>query len=159
MTGRLRPRRRKRWPGAVPVAVATSTLLVSACVPASPDADTFESKAALTLGAAVSDVGTARVSRESLVKGRTFSPTVLVAFRYSEDSLGTATQSFTELNPPSADSVLYQRVSTLLGEASDLLARARMAVHRDQADRYPGLVDQLRKLGDRLDALEKQVES
>jgi hypothetical protein len=131
----------------------------SGCVPASPGPQTFEDKAALTVGAAVSEVATAELSLHELNRGRTFAPTVLTALRYSEDSLGTATTAFTELNPPITDDRLYDRVSSVLGDAADLLAQTRIAVNRGDVSQYAGLVEQLRALGKRLEALEKQVAS
>jgi hypothetical protein len=156
--GRTRPpssRRHERLAGVI----LGAALLVTGCVPASPDPDTFEDKAALTVAAALSEVATATLSMDELARGHTFEPAVMTTFRYSEDSLGVATKAFTELNPPPTDDRLYERVNAVVSEASDLLAQARIAVSRGDSDRYGTLVDQLRDLSDRLDALEKDVAS
>jgi hypothetical protein len=162
-TGRLRrrctPPSRPRRSWRKHASLAALLLLVTGCVPASPDSDTFEDKAALTVAAALSEVATARVSLEELAEGDTFGPAVMTTFRYSEDGLGAATKAFTELNPPPDDDRLYDRVTALLSEASDLLAQARIAVSRGETGQYDVLVERLKRLAGRLDRLEKQVAS
>lgn len=132
-------------------------LLVTGCVPASPDVDTYRDKAAVTLGAAVSDVTTVRLLLEMSYDGRMLRPTALTQLRYSEGALGTAIDAYTELNPPPQLDGLFKRSSTLLGDASDLVAEARIAIERQQVDRYPGLAEELRKIGSQLEQLEGRV--
>ena len=156
--GFRRPDRPRRGRG-LGLRVAAVLFLTTGCVPASPGPQTFEDKAALTVSSAVREVATAELNLHELERGRTFDPTVLTAFRYSEDSLGAATKAFTELNPPATDDRLYDRVSRVLGDAGDLLAQARIAVNRSETGQYADLVEQLRALGKRLEELEKQVAS
>jgi len=141
------------------VACVAAVFVVSGCVPASPAPATYEDKAALTLGSALSEVATAQLALTQLDQGKMFRPAVLTTFRYSEDNLDTASKSFTELNPPPTDDRLYQRCSTVLGDAQDLLAQARIAVERQDAAQYPSLLRRLRRMSDRLDTFEKQVGS
>lgn len=131
--------------------------LVSGCVPASPDPDTYDDKAAVTLGAAVSDVRTVQTILETLYDDRMLRPTAITQMRYSEASLGTATSAFTELNPPPARDRLTRRMTTLLGDAGDLLGQARTAVERSHRDRYPRLADRLGALSADLERLEGRV--
>jgi len=138
-------------------AVAAGSLLLAGCVPASPDVDTYDDKAALTLGAGVSQVRTVQRIVQTMYDGRMLHPTAVAQLRYSEDSLETATGAFTELNPPPARDRLDTRVSTLMGDASDLLADARIAIERSDVGSYPGLADDLGKLADRLEKLEGRV--
>jgi len=142
-----------------PVVAGFAIVLSSACVPASPDENTYEQKTSTTLGAAVSELATTAINLEQLAQGRIFRPAVLTQLRYSEDNLGTATKSLTELNPPVAADRLHRRSVTLLGDAEDLLATSRIAVHRRQQGRYVDLVGELRSLADDLEALEKQASS
>jgi len=141
------------------LAGACLVLLTSACVPASPDPGTYRQKASTTLGAAVSELSTTAISLEQLADGRTFRPAVITQLRYSEDAIGTATKSLTELNPPVTADPLHRRASTLLGDAEDLLATSRIAVHRHEEDRYVDLAGDLRSLADAMETLEKRASS
>jgi hypothetical protein len=132
-------------------------LLVSGCVPASPDADTYRDKTAVTLGAAVSDVATVERLLQMSYDGRMLRATALTQLRYSDGALGTATDAYTELNPPPRLDGLYERSSTLLGDAGDLVAEARIAIERREVDRYPDLADELKKIGSQLEKLEGRV--
>ena len=158
-------RQRRRRYGAPAGRVLTTAALVaslstaSACVPASPSPATYEDKAATTLGSAVSEVSTVQLTLRQLDRGATFRPTTLTVLRSSEDSLDTATTAFTELNPPPVDDRLHARTTRVLGDAQDLLARARIAVVRDRPQEYPSLLDDLDRLHRRLDTFEKQVGS
>ena len=131
--------------------------LLSACVPASPDADTYDDKAAQTLGAAVSDVRTVALLMETSYDGRMLRPTALAQMRHSEDALDTATTAFTELHPPPSRDRLYTRVSTLLGDAGDLVAEARVALERSEEGSFPDIADRLTRLAGDLEKAEEQV--
>jgi hypothetical protein len=153
---------RTRTAGRVAVSrfvMLVALLALTGCVPASPDADTYEDKAVLTLGSALSEVATAQLTLEQLDKETSFRAAALTTLRYSEDNLGTAAKSFTELNPPPTDDRLYARCNSVLGDAEDLLAEVRITAERGRASQYPPLLRQLRKLSDRLDRMEKQVGS
>jgi hypothetical protein len=141
------------------VVMVVALLALTGCVPASPDADTYEDKAVLTLGSALSEVATVQLTLEQLDKETIFRAAALTTLRYSEDNLGTAAKSFTELNPPPIDGRLYERCNSVLGDAEDLLAEVRIAVERGRVGQYLSLLRQLQKLSDRLDRMEKQVGS
>jgi hypothetical protein len=144
-------RLRAGWPAAV-LAVA----LASGCS-TSPNASDYREQASLTLGTAVSEVATLRHVMAELAEGDTFRQSALTQLRYSEKSLGSATQSFGSLNPsPSTDRV-QQASSRLLGDAEELLTEVRIAVHRRRTDTYPELVDDLSKMGTQLEDLESRV--
>lgn len=134
------------------------TVLVGAgCVPASPDADTYDDKAAVTLGSAVSEARTVQRILETLVDERMLRPTAVAQMRHSEDGLGTAAKAFTELNPPRPRDRLSARVDTLLGDAEDLLDEARTAVERGEVARYTAVADELGKLVADLEKVEGRV--
>ena len=145
-------RTRARWP----VAALLAATVASACS-TSPDAPGYREQASLTLGSAVSEVATARLVLAELADGDTFRQAALTQLRYSEEALGSATQSFTSLNPPASTDPVRRESSTLLGDAEDLLAEVRIAVHRHDADSYPGLVDDLGRLASQLEGLESRV--
>lgn len=139
------------------LAVVVAVALLGGCVPASPDVDTYDDKAALTLGAAVSEVRTVQSLLETLYDDRMIRQTAIAQMRYSEKSLGTATSAFTELNPPPRRDRLTKRMTTLLGDAGDLLDEARTAIERYDRAAYPSLVDELDTMAGDLEKLERRV--
>lgn len=139
------------------LAAALAAALLGGCVPASPDVDTYDDKARLTLGAAVSDVRTVQKLLETLYDDRMLRQTAIAQMRYSEKSLGTATTAFIELNPPPQRDRLTKRMSTLLGDAEDLLDEARTAIERYARARYPALADDLDTIAKDLEELEGRV--
>ena len=139
------------------IAALLAALLLAGCVPASPDADTYRDKAALTLASAVSETRTVSRLLETSQDGRMLRPTAKAQLRHSEAALDTATGAFNELNPPPRQDQLNRRTSTLLGDAGDLVAEARIALERSRTGRYPGLVRQLESLAATMEQLEGQV--
>ena len=150
---------RRSGPVDVPrlAAALVALSLLAGCVPASPDADTYDDKAAVTLGSAVSDVMTVERLLQMLYGERMLRPTAVAQLRASEDALATATTAFTELNPPPSRDPLNRQVSALLGDAGDLLAEARVAVERRDVTSYRPLAEELRTLADDLGAVEERV--
>jgi len=138
-------------------ALLAAALLLSGCVPASPDADTYRDKAALTLGSAVSETRTVSRLLETSRDGRMLRPTAKAQLRHSEDALDTATGAFTELNPPPTQDSLNRRASSLLDDAGDLVAEARIALERSRTGRYPRLVRELENLAARMERLEGRL--
>jgi hypothetical protein len=143
--------------GAAAALVVVLGVLATACIPASPDADTYDDKAQRTLGAAVSEVRTVEKVLESLRRGRMFRQTAIAQLRYSQSSLDTATYAFTELNPPPQRDRLTKQTTTLLGDADDLLGEVRTTVERYHRDRYPALVKELDAMASDLERLEGRV--
>jgi hypothetical protein len=123
----------------------------------SPDAHDYREQASLTLGTATSEVATVRLVLSELADGDTLRPAAMTQLRYSEDSLGSTAQSFGTLNPPGSADRVHRRSSTLLGEAEDLLAEVRIAVHRESTADYRKLLRDLDALATRLESLERQV--
>ena len=144
-----------RRPRALPAVLVP--LLLAACS-TSPGAADYREQASLTLGTAVSDVATARLVLDELAQGDTFHPAAMTQLRSSEESLGSVAQSFGSLNPPASEDPVHRRSTTLLGDAEDLLAAVRIAVHRRSADDYADLLDELRHVGSQLEELEGDVQ-
>jgi hypothetical protein len=140
-----------------PVGAVLAALLLAGCIPASPDADTYDDKAMRTLGAGVSDVRTVQKLMQTLYDGRMLRPSAIAQMRYSEGSLATASGAFTELNPPPSRDALNEKVSTLMSDASDLLAEARTAIERENVQDYPKLAKEMGKLADKLEKLEERT--
>jgi len=139
------------------IAALLAALLLSGCVPASPDADTYRDKAALTLASAVSETRTVSRLLQISQDGRMLRATAKAQLRHSEDALDTATGAFTELNPPPTQDRLNRRANRLLGDAGDLVAEARIAFERSRTGQYPGLVRELENLAATMERLEGRL--
>ncbi len=139
------------------LALLLAGLLVAGCVPASPDADTYDDKASRTLGSAVSEVRTVEKVLRTLYDDRMHRQTAITQLRYSEKAIDTAATAFTELNPPPERDRLTTRVDTRLGNAQDLLDETRTAIERYRREDYPALVDDLETLARQLERLEGRV--
>jgi hypothetical protein len=126
-------------------------------VPASPDGDTYDDKAAQTLGAAVSETRTAQLLLETLHDGRMLRPTAVAQLRSSESDLGTATQAFTELNQPPVRDRLASRTSALLDRAASLMGDARISIERKHRGEYLRIADDLEKLATTMEKLERRA--
>ncbi len=140
--------------------LAAGAMLLGGCaVTTSPDRGGYLEQASLSLGTAVSEVATTRLFLEQLEEEDVWSTTVDAQLRYSEDGVAGAAQSFGELDPPPGSDRLQKRCGSLLDDAESLLTEVRIAVHRDDAAKYPSLVADLAKLGARLKTLERRVSS
>ncbi|KQY55676.1 hypothetical protein ASD11_14265 [Aeromicrobium sp. Root495] len=138
-------------------AVLGLLVLVSGCVVASPDADTFEDAAATTLAAAGSEVATVETMVSLLQDDKIPRPTVVAQLRYSEKSLAKTAEGFSDLNQPQSLDGLADDAGAVLDDAEAALSDARIAVHRNEKADYAGLAEQLKNVGQRLTALEESV--
>jgi hypothetical protein len=132
-------------------------LILSGCVVASPDTDTYDDAAATTLGTAGSEVSTVEKLLTLLDEDKIMRPTVVAQLRYSETNLSGASDDFDSLNPPTSADPLQKRVSDLLSKAEDSVQEARIAVHRDQRSRYTSIAKNLSSLADTMNRVEKSV--
>lgn len=137
--------------------VVGTVLLLAGCIPASPDVDTYEDKAARTAGAAVSEIRTVERLLTLLYEQRMLRPTAVTQLRYSEDGLGMATDDFTELNAPPARDRLADRLGTLLDEAEHLVAEARVALKRQDAEAYRNIAGRLQGTAKDLERIEARI--
>jgi hypothetical protein len=64
----------------------------------------------------------------------------------SEEAAGRTAESFSSIQPPPGDDRQYRRVTTLLSDASDLVADVRIAVVREDTASYSGLIRDLRRM-------------
>ena len=139
--------------------MCVALLATGGCGTTSPDVAGYRQQASLTVGTAVSELATTRLYLMQLQHGDVFHASVTTQIRYRDESLGSGAQSFGSLNPPVGARALYQRCNTLLGDAQDLVAEVRIAVHRDDTARYPRLVRELADLGKKLERLESRLPS
>jgi hypothetical protein len=115
--------------------VAASAVLafaLTACVSPAPDETSFSDKAAMTAGAAASEVATVRLTTQLLLAGRLQRNYGDVTISASEDALSSVAQTFSVVQPPDkASDQVRAHLEQLLGDASDAVAAARIANRRD----------------------------
>lgn len=139
------------------VVLAWVTIALSGCVPASPDVDTFDDKMMRTAGTAVAEVRTVERLVRLLDTDRMLRPSAIAQLRYSEEGLGTAATSFTELNPPPARDRLADRLGALLDEAETLVADTRVVIERKEVGDYDARARDLEAVATELEALEASL--
>lgn len=132
-------------------------LLVTGCVPATPDADTYRDKAQRTLGAGVSEATTVAKVLQTLDEDKNFRSSAITQVRDSQSAIDTAEGAFIELTGPAELEKLTTRTGTLMSDAGDVMDDARTAIeHRDTASYVP-LADQLEKLATEMEKLEESL--
>jgi hypothetical protein len=138
-------------------AVVLLVLIGGGCTVASPSPAAYRERTALVITDAISHVATAQKVLEASQDDKILGAYALATVRSSDDTLNTAVGAYEELYPPRSMDPTFNRASSLLGDATDLVTAARIALYRhDRAD-YPGLVDDLEQLTAELERLEKEL--
>ncbi|CAI9404671.1 hypothetical protein [Nocardioides sp. T2.26MG-1] len=126
---------------------ALVVLLASACAPQAPDHSSWTDQARQALEDTASEVATVglllRLEQEGKVPGKYQQ----VVAQDSESAVGAIMAKLGGEQPVPGDDATYQRVTSLMSDASDLLSEVRIAVVRRDTDRYPRLLDALDRLG------------
>ncbi len=122
-------------------------LLAVACAPQSPDHTSWTDQARQALEDTASEVATVtlllRLEHENKVPGKYQQ----VVAQDSESAVGATMAKFGGEQPEPRDDATYQRVTSLMSDASDLLSDVRIAIVRRDSDRYPRLLHELEGLG------------
>jgi hypothetical protein len=136
---------------AVLAAAAVLAATVSGCTTASPHPSAYRERTKLAIGDAVSHVVTAEKVLQAADDDKILQPYAITTARASDATLSTVVGAYAELYPPKGLDTLHTKATTLLGDASDLVAEARIAVYRGDEAAYPGLVSQLDTLSKKLE--------
>ena len=142
------------------LAGVTSTcalLLVTGCIPATPDADTYRDKAQRTLGAGVSEATTVAKVLQTLDEDKNFRSSAITQVRDSQSAVDTAEGAFIELTGPAELDRLTTRTGTLMSDAGDVMDDARTAIEHHDTGSYASLADQLEKLAAKMEKLEERL--
>ena len=131
--------------------------LTGCTVPSSPDARDWRRSARQSVGDVASEVETARTTLRQLGADRFVGSYATVLLVDAEEAAGKATDSITTRQPPRVEQARYDEVSSALGDATDLVTEARIAVTRGSERDYPALVEELGTTGDELAGLEEQL--
>jgi hypothetical protein len=136
-------RSRRAVPGVLLAVLGAVVPLASGCVVASPDTDTYDDAARQAVRSAISESTTVEKLLHLLADDDIPRPAVVAQLRYSEQGLQGATSWFTGLNQPAGSDATAARLGTLMQDAGDLVANARVAIHRGQESQYADIASAL----------------
>jgi hypothetical protein len=153
-----RPRGRKERALVTLAGLALSLGAVSACAPQSPDRSSWADQAHQSLEDVSSEVATVslllRLGSEDKVPGKYQQ----VVAQDSESAVGQTMATFGGEQPPPSEDATYRKVTSLMSDASDLLAEVRIAIVRRDTGAYPKLRQDLVEMQDRLCQQEDELE-
>jgi hypothetical protein len=138
-------------------ALLAVALLAAGCAgPAAEDAS-YRSLAATSVQAAASQVATAQTVVTLLVDGDTWTPYADQTVSGAETALGSISSDFGSAQPPPGSDRVRTRVSTLLTDAEDAAASARIAVRRGDTAGLQSAEQDLRRVSAQLAAAEQDL--
>jgi hypothetical protein len=121
-------------------------------------ADGYRERAAATAEGLVSQLETARLWAETESEGRALPTTALVGFEEAEEDAEASAAQFESYEPPSGLAELREELVALAGEATEALARLRIAAQQERWRDVPELSRPLAGLSRRLSSFEERAE-
>jgi hypothetical protein len=115
------------------LALAVIALLLGGCVTPATGSDSYRDKAVTSVRAATSEVATTSLTVRLLLRRRIIETYADVTITAAEVALGSISATFDSVQPPVRDDGVRDRVSTLLTDADDAVADARIAARRSDA--------------------------
>jgi hypothetical protein len=137
--------------------VVAGLVALSGCVSPALGEDSYRGKGQQAAGAALSEVATAQLVLEQVLKGNLPRPYADETVSASEDALGSISDSFGAVQPPRESDEVESDVNDLLDEAASAVTEARIAVRRGDADAMRNLVDELSRIADQLRDLDESL--
>lgn len=126
--------------------VLGSALIVGGCIAPALDRGAFEQNAKSALESAASETSTAQIAVDVLLSGKATNAYADTVVTDSENAMGGIETSFGVVDPPTpTQDELRDQVLTLLGDADDALAHARIAIRRGDVS---SLTDARKELDD-----------
>lgn len=144
--------RARRAAGAVLV-----LLLLSGCVTPATGRGSYRDKAVTSVRAATSEISTAELTVRLLQRGRAFASYADETITSNETALGSIAAAFGSVQPPDGEDTVRDDVSSLLGDAQDAVAAARIAARRSDASGLAQASADLRKVAADLSTAEKRL--
>jgi hypothetical protein len=132
-------------------------LTATACRPSAPDEHGWRSSAAQAVTDMVSEVATSRLTVQQELRGRFVGRYAVVVLTYSEEAAGTASDSISTLQPPPSARPSYDDLTTLLSDATDAVAGARVAVASGDVQKSREALVDLSQVLPRLRTLAQQL--
>jgi hypothetical protein len=142
---------------ALAAVVLAALLIVGRCVPQDPDVETYREQARLTVGTALSEVATVRLTLRAAQRDRMFESYAEITVRRSETTLSTTIDSFTSMRPPASQDALATATSDLLSHADDVVTEARVCVERSAGADCPDLGHVLGRVAAQLEQAEGRL--
>jgi hypothetical protein len=113
------------------VGIAGVCLLAGSCAPTARTTGPYEAKAASTVAAATSALGTELLLVRAVAERRAFATVISVASSDAEDDVAAAASTFASIQPPTARAErLRARLSDLLDDAVSAASKVRIAARR-----------------------------
>ena len=143
------------------VMVALAGLLLAGCVVPAPSDSTYADKAQRSLQAAAGQTATVELVISQVLSSRAFQAFADQTVSETEDSLSSVSDQFASTQPPpsaGADAV-RDRTTTLLSQASDAVATARIALRRKDRPQMAASEKQLAAVTDKLTDAQGKVDS
>jgi len=136
---------------------AAAALALTGCVSPATDETSFADKAAMTAGAAASEVSTVGLTTALLKAGRLQRNYGDVTISASEDALASVEQTFSAVQPPDeASDAVRADLEQLLSDATDAVAAARIATRRDDQPAMTRAIVALNTSAKQLEAAEER---
>jgi hypothetical protein len=117
-----------RW--ARPVLAAATVIGLVGCVTPATGSDSYRGKASITVEAAISEVETTRITVQALLDDQILIPYADETITASETALDSIGAAFGSVQPQVGSDELRESVSTLVSDAEDAVAAARIAARR-----------------------------
>lgn len=137
--------------------MAALALGLTGCVSPATGPSSYEGKGANSAGAARSEVATAALVVDQVLRDRVPKAYADETVSANEDALGSIAGSFGTVQPPPESDRVYSEVADLLAEAGSTVADARIAVRRGDDPELERLLTELRRLADELGQLEERL--
>lgn len=151
-SGGMRPRRAVLWPAALGLAISCT-----ACEPHNPDRSAWRDQAWQGVNQVAGDVATASLVLHELEHQRIMRNYAKVMMISAERDTSDAADKISADQPQPADQSSYQRVTTTLTDAGDVLAQARIVVVRRHVAAYSAMQHRLTKETAALNKLESAL--
>ena len=132
-------------------------VLMAACAPSTPDADTWRDQARRAVSDVSSALQTARLALEEDGKDHLFDNYLQTVAVDAEEIAGTASDGFANIQPPDVERERYDVVTAQLDDAASLLSEVRIAVVAGHSGSYPDLIDKLEEAVTGLDKLDQDL--
>ena len=139
------------------VTLGLAAVLLGGCVTPATGSDSYRDKAVTSVRAATSEVATAALTVRLLLRDRVLEPYADETITAAEVALGSIATTFESVQPPTGDDGVRHRVSTLLGDAGDAVADARIAARRSDTAGLRAAQRNLRQVSARLSAADKAL--
>ncbi|HEY9376891.1 MAG TPA: hypothetical protein VIQ02_07325 [Jiangellaceae bacterium] len=138
---------RRMWGAALAVLLG---LGMGGCVTPATGTDSYRGKASMSVEAAISEVESTRITVQALLDDRMLAPYADETITASETALDSIAAAFGSVQPPVGSDELRETVTTLVSDAEDAVAAARIGARRSDRVELIQAMSQLDVVADEL---------